>query len=282
MNTKFTVFLLLNLILHLNLSAQTPLPYYTGFDNTTEKAGWTEFRKGITTSYNWSIAAAGSFSAPNCISHDYPVGSSSTDTTVDWFVSPQFNFAGGGKIDSIKVNIYSITGNVTPVDQLQLYLLNGSNDPSSATSVVLLATLTGMVSTGFSYKDTFNITIPATSGMSYIGIKYRATNNWFTIKIDNIKISGSGNGIKESGATNAAISLYPNPGSQSITLHTDNKDLLGKVYHLNIYNALGQQVFSGVLEPGQVINHGLPAGNYFYHLLSGTDAIRKGPLTVVN
>ena len=85
--------------------AQTPLPYYTGFDNAAQKAGWLDFRKGFLSPSDWTYNSFSAFSAPNSLHHDYPVGSANTDTTLDWFVSPAFNFSSGGMIDSIRVNI---------------------------------------------------------------------------------------------------------------------------------------------------------------------------------
>src|SRR5688572_3988309 len=125
-----------------------PLPYYTGFDNSTQQSGWMQFRTGYLGNYQWGYSGQG-YSAPNCLRHDYPVGSSSSDTTIDWFVSPAFDFAGGGMLDSLKIVVYTISGSVQPVDHIGIYLLTGSNNPSQATTVTLLADLTVMYSNSF-------------------------------------------------------------------------------------------------------------------------------------
>src|SRR5690348_12210829 len=94
---------LLLCIMPLLLKSQSmPLPYYSGFDNASEQMGWQLIRTGNDPSaYPWSYSASG-FSAPNCISHDYNVGGTTTDTVVDWFVSPPLNFTSPGSI-SLKV-----------------------------------------------------------------------------------------------------------------------------------------------------------------------------------
>lgn len=72
--------------------AQTPLPYMTGFDNSAEQAGWQAFKTGIDSFGQWGIASFQVASSPNCLYHDYPVGSSGSDSVIDWYVSPLFDF----------------------------------------------------------------------------------------------------------------------------------------------------------------------------------------------
>jgi hypothetical protein len=211
------------------------LPYYTGFDNTNEKAGWQEFRQGYQGFYNWGYGSG--FTAPYSISHDYPVGSTSTDTTIDWFVSPQFDFTNGGMIDSIKVRIYSITGNVTAIDYLGAYLLIGSSNPSTATSKIELGNFTSLVYNNGNWSDTGKFTIPASTNNCYIGIKYRATNNWFVVGVDNIKISGnSSSGIKNITQSNYILS-YPNPCTNEIQINSKNR-----IQSIAITNVLGNSI----------------------------------------
>ena len=111
--------------------AQTPLPYYTGFDNASEKAGWTEYRKGDNGLYQWKFININPVSAPGVLLHNYPVGGSVP--TDDWFVSPPFNFSNGGKLDSI---YFSFTGFGVPalIDTVAIYLLQGNADPALATT----------------------------------------------------------------------------------------------------------------------------------------------------
>jgi hypothetical protein len=198
--------------------SQTALPYYSGFDNISQRNGWHNFRLGYNGTSDWGVVSYNPYSTPNCLYHDYPVGSSTYDTTMDWFVSPGFDFSSGGKIDSLKARIYSITGSATSVDEISLYLLTVSNNPANATSVTLIATLKGLVSSKTSWHDTGNFIIPPTSGTSFIGIKYQATNNWFVISIDNIYISGNPSGINADAESKAQMIIYPNPGTDKINI----------------------------------------------------------------
>ena len=210
--------------LSVSASAQTTLPYYTAFDNAAEQLGWQSFRKGVTVTSDWVYITFGSYSAPNSIYHYYPVGAASTDTTVDWWVSPQFNFEGGAKIDSMRVNIYSFTGSVQPEDFCGLYLLEGSPDPSLATFAILLANFTSLASSSGIYFDTTNIPIPSIPGACFLAIKYVATNDWFEAGIDDIQISALSAGI-ENNIKSPSLRIYPNPATNILSLETDNSSV---------------------------------------------------------
>ena len=82
-------------------SSGLTLPYATGFDSPAEKAGWNIYRTGVLSQYSWGYSGGG-FSG-QCVSHDYNVGGASTDTVVDWFVSPAMNFSSTGTV-ALKVN----------------------------------------------------------------------------------------------------------------------------------------------------------------------------------
>jgi hypothetical protein len=167
--------------------AQTATPYYTGFDNAAQQAGWQTFKKGNTVKPGNFIMDpyAGCPSAPNAAGHNYPIGGANP-AMQNWFVSPMFDFSGGGNIDTIKVEIFALLG-LKAGDEFSIYLLNGSPDPALAT-VTLLANLTKMANTSGVFKDTFNFAIPPTTGNSYIGFKYMATNNWFSAFFDDLRI----------------------------------------------------------------------------------------------
>jgi hypothetical protein len=200
-----------------------PLPYYTGFDNTTQQSGWQEFRKGFLSPEEWTYNSFNAYSAPNTLYHDYPVGSSGPDTTLDWFVSPSFDFSSGAVIDSVKIMVYSITGSTMPVDYFGIYLLHGSANPSAATGVIELANLTSYVSSAATWNNAGPITIPATSGTSYIAFKYRATNNWFTVSVDDLYINSITTGINDHENT-SAITIAPNPVEDFLTITNEFSD----------------------------------------------------------
>ena len=254
--------------------SQTTLPYYTGFDNIAQRNGWLEFRKGYISTFDWGIISFNPYSAPNCLYHDYPVGSSGADTTIDWFVSPGFNFTSGGKIDSLKAKIYSISGSATPVDEISLYLLTGSNNPSLATSVILLAELKSLVSNKDIWRDTGNFIIPPATGISYIGIKYRATNNWFVINMDNFYFSSKPTGINNASSGNKML-LYPNPAGDKLIISFPGTQV--RKADISFTNTLGQIVL--IQQVDNVTDHQgfnisqLPAGNYFIRAITDTKMI---------
>jgi len=248
-----------------------------------QRNGWQYFRKGYISTSDWSIISYNPYSTPNCLSHDYPVGSSSADTTIDWFVSPGFDFTTGGKIDSLKAKIYSITGSATPVDEIGFYLLNGSSDPSMASSVILLAELKSLVSSMDVWRDTGNIVIPHTSGISYIGIKYRATNNWFVIYLDNIHFSKNPNGINETSAVNDHMILYPNPAFDKMNISFTGNGI--RKVEISFTNALGQnvltkQIDNKINQTGIDISQ-LSAGSYFVRAITDTKMIFNQKLIIV-
>jgi hypothetical protein len=171
--------------------AQTALPYQSGFDNPSQTAGWQKFRKGFISLSEWTFGTCfGAPSAPNCVSHDYPVGGA-TSKVVDWYVSPPFNFSGGGKVDSLAIKVFAMIGTPDADDHFGIYLLNGSADPALAT-VTQLADLTSHASSAGTWSTVGSYTIPPTPGTSYIAFKYTAQNNWFVPSLDNLKLSGTG------------------------------------------------------------------------------------------
>ena len=230
---KLYAFIITAIIISVSASAQTPLPYYWGFD-----ASWQEFRKGVTASYGWLGSDVNPHSAPGNLYHENDFSAASTDTTIDWFVSPQFDFSGGAIIDSVFAEIGNLF--LTPVDFIGLYLLNGSPDPSFATTATLLKDFTSFPNgPGGGWGITTNIIIPSTAGASFIAFKYIGTNTNFIVEFDDLYISANTTGI-ENVNTNAEINLYPNPANNHLTiaLGRNNKkvdvtiaDITGKIIY---------------------------------------------------
>ena len=79
------------------LPAQVDLPYYTGFDDATERAGWRIYRTGENALANWSIGTVGGFSPTSSVNHDY-APSTGAGLADDWFVSPGFLIPAGGTL----------------------------------------------------------------------------------------------------------------------------------------------------------------------------------------
>ncbi|NVN95978.1 MAG: hypothetical protein HXX18_11910 [Bacteroidetes bacterium] len=79
---SFTIIWFITL-LSITLNTQVTLPYYTGFDNVTQQAGWTEYQKAEVTFCHWGSGYA--YSMPNGIGHAF--APSSGITLVDnWYV----------------------------------------------------------------------------------------------------------------------------------------------------------------------------------------------------
>ena len=212
---KFQNYLIIILaIFNAAVYAQTPLPYYTGFENAAQESGWQTFRKGDVSGSGWGYSSFNAYSAPMSLSHFYPVGGSVP--TIDWYVSPVFNFSSGGKIDSIRHN-FSGFGTPTTGDSLAVYLLNGSADPALATSKIMLLDYTVNYLNDNIWHINTNINIPAIAGQSYIAIKYMTIINWLDVMFDNIKISGSGSsGIDQVSNGGHNIRISPNPANDYI------------------------------------------------------------------
>ena len=92
------------LVCMLSANAQTPTPFHSGFDNTSQQSGWQKFRQGTLHLFEWEFGPGiGAASPPFCAWHNNP--SNIPVPVVDWIISPVFNFTGGGKIDSVKVSV---------------------------------------------------------------------------------------------------------------------------------------------------------------------------------
>ncbi len=211
--------ILLTLLSRTEVGAQVSFPYYTGFDNATEKADWTLYRTGFGGNYIWQYASDMSYSAPECLMHLYPVnGNMVTD---DWFVSPLFDFSSGGNIDSVR-HYFSGFSTPFPDDTVGIYLLVGSPDPQLAMARILLKDFRGAdyVNDGI-WNLTQNISIPSTSGDCYIAFRYRTIVSWLDVRFDNLMVNGTNpppTGIEEAQAESGKIRLFPNPAQELLNI----------------------------------------------------------------
>ena len=73
-----------------NVFLSQALPYYANFDDIIVQEGWQQYRTGFISTYSWNYTSDGSPAI--CVSHDYNVGGNTTDTVIDWFISPPINF----------------------------------------------------------------------------------------------------------------------------------------------------------------------------------------------
>lgn len=265
---KLYLFVLLT-VLSTMLNAQVTLPYYSGFDNVAEKTGWVEFKKAATTFSHWSYAGFGAYSPTVCLSHDYSPSTGIT-LTDNWYVSPAFNIPNGGKLDSIR---HKFSGFSQPQagDTIALYLLNGSQDPSLATSQKLLFDFRNSeYITDNKYRAKTNIQLLPSNGLSYLAIRYRNTNcssNWLTCYFDNIAISeNSSTGLIT--LSQNIITIYPNPTKENIIIKNAQK-----IERVVLQNIMGQSLFtlnnSQYNETIEISMPYFPKGIYFIKLFNG-------------
>lgn len=218
----FMIILVLSFI-SMSLKAQVSLPYYSGFDDANQKAGWTEYKKAATTFSHWGYASFGAYSEPNSITHDYSPSTGIT-LTDNWFVSPAFSISNGGKLDSIR---YKCSGYSVPEagDTIAIYLLTGSQDPALATSKILLFDIRGdEYVNDYTYHIKINVDLTSYSGYSYLAIRYRNTDcssKWLSVSFDNIAIKGNSVGIDDIRKNYTDINLYPNPANDKTKLEIE-------------------------------------------------------------
>jgi hypothetical protein len=214
--------------LTLTLFAQVDLPYYSGFDNTSERAGWQIYRRGESALANWGTPSVGGFSPSSCISHDY-APSSGAVLCDDWYVSPGFLIPAGGSLDSVR---YFFSGFSVPADDdtIGIFLLTGSQNPANASSITLLADFRGdTYQADATYRLLPAITLPPSQETAYIGIRYlnaQVSSRWLTVRFDNVAVSGITTSVQPN--ENPLIStLYPNPCSDVITVeHTASEGMV--------------------------------------------------------
>jgi len=219
------------------INAQTPLPYFTGFDNTAQQSGWTVSAPGM---FYFDSISAYSPKFKFCISSSYTLFQQAV--LYEWFVSPMFDFSAGGTIDSIR-NAFSGSGVPVMVsDKVAIYLLVGSPDPVLATSKTMLLNYTGTNyhNDGIWYV-TKNINIPATTGNCYIAFEVFMMNTDIVLRFDNLAVSaGSPTGINPMTTINNDVLLYPNPTSGKFELRSERVELNS----IEIYNVLGEEIYS--------------------------------------
>ncbi len=212
-----------------DLQAQVTLPYYSGFDNSTERNGWVNYRLGEAAIGNWGLSSVNSFSAPSCISHDYSP-SSGANVVDDWYVSPGFLLPTGGTLDSVR---YAFSGFSVPTtgDTIGVYLITGNQDPGVASGIMQLAEFRDTdYQADNVYRLITGIALPATNEMAHIGLRYRnaeASSRWLHVRFDNIAVRESTTSIDIPAAETDCV-IYPNPTRDEVTILHDETG--GKVF----------------------------------------------------
>ncbi|QQR86683.1 MAG: choice-of-anchor J domain-containing protein [Flavobacteriales bacterium] len=257
-------------------SAQTALPYTTGFDNAAQQQGWQQFRTGHLSNYSWGISANAAASAPNKLWHDYPVGGNATDTVRDWYVSPLLDLSGGAVL-TCKANIYAIMGSSMPSDACGIYLLTGNANPDLATATPL-QDLLPLITTGSTYTTTTAVNIPPTSGTAHIAFYYQATQNWLTPGIDDVSVQPVNVGVAEHGAlANMSISMSPREGLVTIALNDARYN--GAMLTLQLWDARGAQVLQQAFRDRAELTLPGTAGHYICTLCDGAgNVVARAPV----
>ena len=219
---------------NLSLYAQT---YYTGWDNTAELNGWTQIKKGDNGTYEWDFDNSTFKSPDSCLAHYYPVGGSIP--TDNWFVSPVFDFFGGGQIDTLWKN-YNGFGTPMMGDSLALYLLSGSSEPDLATKTIIYNFADSTYSADNVWRKDSLITIPATTGDSYLAFRYYTTNNWLDVKFDNLYVTytPSSSGLNDLSVANEMM-IYPNPANELLNFSIKSNE---KVNSISVMDISGKEV----------------------------------------
>ena len=274
---KKLIFTAVSAIMFNSIYAQSvTTPYTTGFDSPPEQNGWQEFRTGFNSTYKWGYSGAEFNTAPNSVSHDYPVGGNANDTVTDWFVSPPFTINGDVYI-SFESRIYSISGGTTPTDHFGLWYSIGEPDPVKGTFQPLMD-LTNEANSGGNWK-TYDTTLNGISNDSvYFAFKYSATQNWFVINFDDIFLMPAA-GMKENVLENQ-LTVYPQPANDKINFQCENA-LVNANFCL--YDISGREISKTTHVQGNnfsIETDIIPTGLYLYRLSEGSNEITTGRLSV--
>ena len=263
---KKTILYFFTLTIFYSLNAQVTLPYNTGFENATDKEFWQEYKLGTSTFGEWNFSSINGNIDPACVSHDYSPSSGGT-LNDNWFVSPSFSIENGGKLDSIS---YRFSGLEKPQDgdTIGVYLLQGNQNPDSASKIIQLIDFRGeKVTNDHSYRSDTSISLESFDGKSFIALRYRNTNcsaKWLTVQFDDVFISKTPEVIDNVFSFENKVSIFPNPATNIIFLKNINTNSL-----IEIYNANGQLIKSKIqVEKNNSIDiSSLPKGVYILQLI---------------
>ena len=227
------------------------LPYYTGFDSPAEQAGWQQFRTGFLSNFDWDDNGE--------LYHDYNVGGISTDTVIDWYVSPPLNLTSTSLV-TMKVQT---SGFSTPtVDNCEIWF--GTKDPNPETgNFVLIANLSYMLPQ-FQWLDTM-VTISTVTDSGYIAFKYKTIGGaWANYRIDSINVTTTVGLNDLKNADRHSLSIFPNPAKDKIQLRSINeeqKDWKGQPY--KILNEQGKLMRTATYNGWNINITDLTPGHYF-------------------
>lgn len=235
--------------------------YYTGWDNTSENAGWTLMQKGDVGLYHWETDISTSVSPDSCLAHYYPVGG--TVPTDNWFISPAFDFSAGGWIDTLWHN-YSGFGTPMPGDSIVLYLLNGSSDPDIATKTVLYSFSDSTYTPDNTWYENLMIPVGTHAGSSYLAFRYYTTNNWLDVKFDNLFVTSFSTASLKENVKDEQIKIYPNPANQFVNIDISN-DFSNELESITVFDNTGSMVREIETNQKSIDVSQFESGIYFLH-----------------
>ena len=255
-NMKLLYTTILLLCVGLQLQAQKTLPYTANFDTKAEQDEWTQYRMGSDKFYDWDFSTA----TNGFLSHDYPVGAESTDTTYDWMVSPAIDLSNGAEI-ALSVSGYTIF-EVSADDYFGIWVSTGSADPADG-DYTEVADLTNF-SLANQYKDTSGLDVKSKALDGHIAFVYKAVQNWYTIAIDSVEIKASTTGIDDAkGAVNAR--LWYSANGAELTINEE------QAVQYSITDINGRALSTGTIHSGSISLHQLaplPKGMYVVSITS--------------
>lgn len=270
MNTKLLLSVILLFFTALFSQAQVSYPYFSGFDNAAEQQGWQQYEKGVSSMSDWEYDTFQSFSSTTSLVHYYPVGGS--QLTVDWMVSPKFDFSLGGSIDSLRY-YFSGFGTPQPDDTVAIYLLQGSKNPDSATATLLFDFRDTIYKADNTWRKLEALNIPATNQDAYLAFKYVTTVNWLDVRFDNIAVSGNGIGIAEKEPAKNVF-LFPNPTQNELSFAFTDKVLSSsEKVTLKIFDMQGKLVLKETGSMSDKWNVSALKGMYLYTLLNSNSEV---------
>lgn len=189
------------------------LPYYTGFDSPAERAGWQQFRTGVVSNFEWENAGGE-------LSHDYNVGANSSDTLIDWFVSPPLNFTNIGQI-AFKVRSWGFSP-IPFSDGCEVYVTTSNPNPLS-NNYTLIGNLSFQPDDNM-WRDTiFDVSLQDDS--VYIAFKYKTIGaHWRIYSIDSITIrSDPSTSISSANEEIIELLTFPNPVTNALQIKWNQK-----------------------------------------------------------
>ena len=193
---------------------------------------------------NWTTYSVSSNENWNCDAQTYSVnGYNGNEASNDWFISPSLNLQDYiNEVLTFKTWTQYSDGGITDPEVKLKYSTNysGSGDPTSATWTEINYTYSAEDSQ--SWTNSGNIDLSNINESSvYLAFQYLSSGigagtsaYW---KIDDILLQGDV--IVNVEDINSKIKIYPNPTKQTINISSFNK-----ITNVNIYNVIGQKMFS--------------------------------------